>query len=390
MRKKIIAYVGVFQFPYGQAASKRVKGNILLLESLGYEVIVGHGGDAKEEFLNLNKDVKIKSYGLGELYSSSNGIIRLFNLVFNGGNNTVEWLKQLKYKPDSLIIYGGFYHYSNRILKYCKANNIKVIFDVVEWYEPAQMMGGRFGLFYNSFLMAFKYIYPKADGIIAISSSLKEVFKENNTVIIPPLVATQIDKPYIENNENLSLIYAGNIGNKDSLYEIIQVVENLSKDNNIKLDILGPSETELKNRYNIKDFSKAIQIHGKVNQEEINSYIEKADFTIFTRPNTHCNRYGFPSKFVESLSLGVPVVTNLTSDIGLYLKDGYNGFVVKDTSKQAIEVCIRQMLKLSLEQKKSMKKNAIISADKYFSSKSWLLRKNVSEFFSNIDDEVHV
>lgn len=388
MRKKIIAYVGAFQFPYGQAASKRVKGNILLLESLGYEVIVGHGGDAKEEFLNLNKDVKIKSYGLGELYFSSNGIIRLFNLVFNGGNNTVEWLKQLKCKPDSVIIYGGFYHYSNRILKYCKANNIKVIFDVVEWYEPAQMMGGRFGLFYNSFLMAFKYVYPKADGIIAISSNLGKVFKKSKLTIIPPLISDSVDTPCLYDNQTLSLIYAGNIGNKDSLIEIIQIVDKLSLNYKIKLDIFGPSEGEIKSRYNLKDFAPSIKIHGKVKQEEINNYIMKADFTIFVRPDTHCNHYGFPSKFVESLSLGVPVATNLTSDIGLYLKDGYNGIVIEDSTADSIEGAIVKMLNLTPEDKIAMKKNAIKIAEENFSSKSLLLRKNVFKFFSDIDHEL--
>ena len=384
-----IVYVGVFDFPFGQAASKRVLGNVKLLKELGHEVVVGHGGSIP--FGQFRDDeTSIDYYGLDELFSKSSGFSKLLNYIFKSGNNTINWLKSLDTKPDYVIVYGGYYRYANKILKYCKNNNIKIIFDIVEWYEPAQMIGGRYGFFYNSFLLAFKYVYPKADGIIAISSSLKEVFKKNTTVIIPPLVATQIDKPYIENNGTLSLIYAGNVGNKDNLYEIIQVVENLSKDNKVKLNIFGPSETELNNKYNVKNFGKAIQIHGKVIQEEINSYIAQADFTIFTRPNTHCNRYGFPSKFVESLSLGVPVVTNLTSDIGLYLKEGYNGFVVKDSSKQAIEVCIRKMLKLSLEQKKSMKKNAIITADEYFSSRSLLLRKNVSEFFSNIDDELHV
>lgn len=389
MRKKVIAYVGAFQFPYGQAASKRVMGNVMLLQQLGYEVIVGHGGTLKEEQIQSDM-ITVKSYGLGELFLQTSGLTRLFNFLFTSGDNTINWLNSLKSKPDYVIVYGGYYRYAHKILKYCKKNNIKIIFDIVEWYEPAQMIGGRYGFFYNSFLLAFKYVYPKADGIIAISSSLKEVFNKNISVIIPPLVATQINEPYIENNETLSLIYAGNIGNKDNLYEIIQVVENLFKDNRVKLDIFGLSENELKVKYNVVEFGRAIQIHGKVNQEEINSYIAKADFTIFTRPNTHCNKYGFPSKFVESLSLGVPVVTNLTSDIGIYLKDGYNGFVVKDCSKQAIEVCIRKMLKLSLEQKKSMKKNAIITADEYFSSRSLLLRKNVSEFFSNIDDELHV
>lgn len=388
MSKKIIAYVGAFQFPYGQAASKRVKGNILLLESLGYEVIVGHGGDAKEELLSLNNDVNIKSYGLGELYSSSNRINRLFNLVFNGGNNTVKWLKQLKCKPDSVIVYGGFYHYSNKILKYCKANNIKVIFDVVEWYEPAQMIGGRFGLFYNSFLIAFKYVYPKANGIIAISSNLGKVFKNSKVIVIPPLLSDKIDTPCLYDDRTLSLIYAGNIGNKDSLIEIIQIVDKLSLNYKIKLDIFGPNEEEVKSKYNLRGFTSGVKIHGKVKQEEINNYIMKADFTIFVRPDTHCNHYGFPSKFVESLSLGVPVATNLTSDIGLYLKDGYNGFVIENSKADSIETVIMKMLNLTSEDKMAMKMNAIKTAEESFSSKSLLLRKKVFNFFSDIDYEL--
>lgn len=387
MRKKVIVYVGAFQFPYGQAASKRVMGNVIFFQKLGYEVLVGHGDIFKEEHIQHDEG-NVKSYGLNELFSGTSSLSRFFNFLFKSGDNTINWLKSLDTKPDYVIVYGGYYRYSNNILKYCKKNNIKIIFDIVEWYEPAQMVGGKYGFFYNSFLLAFKYVYPKADGIITISSSLKEVFKKNTTVIIPPLVATQIDEPYIENNETLSLIYAGNVGNKDSLYEIIQVVENLFKYNNITLDIFGPSETELKTKYNVKEFGKAIQIHGKVNQEEINNYIEKADFTIFTRPDTHCNHYGFPSKFVESLSLGVPVVTNLTSDIGLYLKDQYNGFIIDDCSKEAIEACLQKILKLSVEQKNEMKRNAIITAEEKFSSKSVLLKTRVSEFFARIDDEL--
>lgn len=388
MSSKVIGYIGLFPFPYGQAASKRVLGNILLLQSLGYNVIVGHGGDTEKEF---NKEgTHIKYYGLGELFSGSKGIVRLFNLIFRGGGNTINWLNSLSIKPDYLIVYGGYYGYSNKILKYCKKNNIKIIFDVVEWYEPAQMMGGKYGLFYNSFMLAFKYIYPQADAIISISTNLEDVFKKNITVRIPPLVSTQIQSPCLNKSDNgaLSLIYAGNIGNKDSLFEIIQVVEKLSLTHNIKLDIFGPSEAELKLKYNVQSFSEKIQIHGKVKQEDINSVISKADFTIFTRPDTHCNRYGFPSKFVESLSLGVPVVTNLTSDIGLYLKDEYNGFIVDNCSKEAIEACVQKMLRLSVEQKNEMKRNAIKVAEDSFSSKSTFLRTSVSEFFTYIDDEL--
>lgn len=387
MKNKVVAYIGLFPFPYGQAASKRVLGNIVLLKNLGYEVIVGHGGDVKEEEFKSDT-INVKCYGLGELFSKENRVNKLLSHLFRSGDNTIKWLESLNNKPDYIVVYGGYYRYANKILKYCKYHNIKIIFDVVEWYEPAQMLGGRFGFFYNSFLLAFKYIYPKADGIIVISSSLKKVFIKNNTVIIPPLVATTLKEKFTDNKESLCLVYAGNIGNKDNLYEIIQVVEKLSSNHKIKFDIFGPSEQELIAKYHVESFGDAIKIHGKIKQELINDHIVKANFTIFMRPDTHCNRYGFPSKFVESLSLGVPVATNLTSDIGMYLQEGHNGFVIEQGSIQAIEICIKKMLNLSSEQKIIMKKNSLNTADQYFSSQSFLLRNNISEFFSKVDDEL--
>jgi glycosyltransferase involved in cell wall biosynthesis len=162
------------------------------------------------------------------------------------------------------------------------------------------------------------------------------------------------------------------------------VVEQLSLKNEIRLDIFGISEAEIKLKYNIVELGSNIHIHGKVKQEEINNFIVKADFTIFTRPDTHCNRYGFPSKFVESLSLGVPVATNLTSDLGFYLLDGYNGFVISDDSKESIEIVIRKMLLLSPAQKMVMKKNAIKTAEDNLSSISLSLKENVSEFLTDI------
>jgi hypothetical protein len=97
-------------------------------------------------------------------FFTKNGLTRLFNFIFKSGDNTINWLNNLSVKPDYVIVYGGYYRYANKILKYCKSKNIKVVFDVVEWYEPTQMIGGRYGFFYNSFLLAFKYVYPKADG----------------------------------------------------------------------------------------------------------------------------------------------------------------------------------------------------------------------------------
>lgn len=386
MNKKLIAYVGVFPFPFGQAASKRVMGNVKFLQDLGYQVLVGHGGSVEKEIFGIG-DSSVECYGLGELFGGDGPVVKLLKHIFRSGDNTVNWLKSLDTKPDYVIVYGGYYRYASSIFKYCKANDIKIIFDIVEWYEPNQMLGGRYGFFYNSFLLAFKYIYPKADGVIAISSNLQKVFARNTTVVVPPLISTSLAEIVVESEDTLSLIYAGNIGNKDNLFEIIKVVEKLSINNQIKFDICGPSESELRVKYNVDKFCDAIRIHGEIKQEEINDYIRKADFTVFLRPDAHCNRYGFPSKFVESLSLGVPVSTNLTSDIGIYLQEGYNGFIIEDGSSEAIENCIEKMLSLSLEKKLSMRKNAIKTASECFSSQSSSLQHSVRVFLSKVDGD---
>jgi hypothetical protein len=44
-----------------------VLGNVILLQSLGYEVIIGHGGDiGREDF--QNDITSVKCYGLGEAF----------------------------------------------------------------------------------------------------------------------------------------------------------------------------------------------------------------------------------------------------------------------------------------------------------------------------------
>lgn len=387
--EKLIAYVGLFKFPYGEAASKRVLENAKLFNSLGYKVIIGHGGnlDYTQEYL-LNDEFNISYCGLNESFSNFNKIKKLFMHFFNGGKETVKWLESLDQKPEYVIVYGGFYTYASKILSYCKRKNIKIIFDVVEWYEPSQMLGGRYGFFYNSFSLAFKYIYPKADGIICISKNLKKVFKNNITVVIPPLAhfVNPIQKIKTLDTDQLKLVYAGNIGNKDYLSEIIKVVNKLSGRFNIAFDIYGPSIAEIKEKCGILDFSDSVHICGRVQQSQINLILAQYDFLIFVRPDSHCNKYGFPSKFSESLGIGLPVATNLTSDLSEYLIDGYNGYIISNIDFVSIENTILKMLLLKSKEKEIFKINSINTVKEKLSYKSSVIQSNISDFFLRLED----
>ena len=82
---------------------------------------------------------------------------------------------------------------------------------------------------------------------------------------------------------------------------------------------------------------------------------------IYFRNKNRVSLAGFPTKFVEALSLSTPVITNNVGDIGEYLIDGKNGYVCENTIKSIIE----KLLEISkIDQNKYSK----LSHEAYISS----------------------
>ncbi|ELV8644694.1 hypothetical protein QNE66_004418, partial [Vibrio vulnificus] len=61
-----------------------------------------------------------------------------------------------------------------------------------------------------------------------------------------------------------------------------------------------------------------VVFHGRVPHNELISYISESDYSIFFRDDTRVNKAGFPSKLAESLTLGIPVITNEISSLKKY------------------------------------------------------------------------
>jgi glycosyltransferase involved in cell wall biosynthesis len=68
---------------------------------------------------------------------------------------------------------------------------------------------------------------------------------------------------------------------------------------------------------------------------DVPGLLAQCDFMPLLRPNQRYAEAGFPTKVVESLAVGVPVVANLTGDLGEYLLDGENAFVAENWSVEA-------------------------------------------------------
>jgi glycosyltransferase involved in cell wall biosynthesis len=263
------------------------------------------------------------------------------------------------------------------IKKISEQNNIKLLIDCCEWYSPEQFKWGKFDINYiKNMYFVQRYIdansYP-----IAISKYLFDYFKDKGCkpLRIPAIMDIKnISYKKQTDPKELTLVYAGTPGKKDYLKEIIEGIALLEKNTikKIELRIIGINSRQLIDmcavpQKTVDKLGKSLNALGRIPREEVFSHLEEADFTVLLRSKTQ--RYakaGFPTKVVESLASATPVICNITSDLGDYIRDGENGIIVEDCSAEAFSIAIKRALNIPYEQRKYMYDNARCSAEVFF------------------------
>lgn len=357
---KTILYVGNFSFPLGNAAGKRVYANGKILRKLGYRVI--YVGMDKNIDRQIDLSETRKEYDGFDFYNFSypEKSIEWINYisVFKSFINLLE--NKFEINKIELIIYYGSPSLSlfiNRLIKYCKKNNIKIVSDCVDWLtiKTNNPIFDFIKWLDDTYQKA--YLNKKVDGVIAISRYLEEYYKKTKikTVIIPPLSTTNSGEIKTNNKDYKVIIYAGLPFRKGMLIKdpntlkdrvdktIMLLYKAKEKGARFKFDIYGFTKSEylevlpLQKKY-IDGLEDSIEFHGMKPNEEVTEEISKADFTILIRDVNRTTSAGFPTKISESISYGTPVITTKTSDLEDYIVEGVNGFFIKVDNVDDISV----------------------------------------------------
>ena len=202
-----------------------------------------------------------------------------------------------------------------------------------------------------------KWFQKKCDGMIAISSFLKNYYEKHieNIILLPPLVDIEDEKFHLEtskNNEAVSLVYAGSPAlRKEALGDVVKILNNF-KDFNYKFTVVGITRDRFCSVYGIEPDDTKIEFTGRISHNEALIAVSESDYSIIIRPNTRITVAGFPTKFVEAISCGTAVIANDTSDLSFYLKDGKNGYLVSiDNLKNDLEMIFSQKDKPIVEKR---------------------------------------
>jgi glycosyltransferase involved in cell wall biosynthesis len=362
---KSIVYVGPFAYPQGGAAARRILGVSKSLQHAGCSVKIGCGQMAPLGVPHVTVD------GIEVTYLNERTSEHLPNILkhlryINMGKKTVKWLDSLTVKPDAVILYSGYSPYLLRLSRWCQLNDIPLIFDAVEWYDPATSIGF-LSPYQLNIELAMRFLIPRVGRVISISSFLDKYFQEHNcrSLVIPPtLDIHRVSERSITNRtqeKEIKLVYAGTPGRKDSLGEILDAVVSLREEGYpLTLKIAGVSREEagqyLKSiNNNDHDLEAVVQFVGVLSHQRSLDLVRSSDYSLLLRQDARFSKAGFPTKFVESFAVGTPVIANLTSDLNLYLKDGMTGFISNGSSSNELKLALLRAAKISNQDYLSMR-----------------------------------
>ncbi|MFT4849071.1 MAG: glycosyltransferase involved in cell wall biosynthesis [Sediminicola sp.] len=392
MNNGTIVYLGGFELPDKNAAAHRVISNGKLLKSLGYDVVFcGVTKDGENGSLNSSHKVfGFKSYA--RAYPTS---FRQWLSYFTDNNDyerLIEKYSNVKavicYNMPSLPLY--------KLNLYCKKKNIKIFSDCTEWYKGS--VKGNLAIGYIKRIdsvLRMRFVHKKLDGIIAISEFLHEFYsaKGVKTIKIPPLIDCQDMKwatSLKEIHKTIEIVYAGGAFSVKDVYvkdRIDLVVQSLSylKTQGFKFyfKVVGCSLSDFEIFYPdlIKDLEileNDIKFFCKVPHEEAVELIKSSDYSIFLRDESIVTKAGFPTKFVESITSGIPVLTNNNSNVVDYLIDGENGFLIDTDSFETINKSMMIALSVEPNHLREMKVNT-------YKSHIFDYRKFIGEFRKLLD-----
>lgn len=361
------------RFPNGDAGAVRQEAFAKLLQLVGYEVNVICMGAYTEFDSKEYEGIPYVSFRnkSSSLYSKINNVIffkRKLKRYLNVNRNISLILVV------EIPILALFF-----LKKYSKLHNITLIHDCVEWYSSEQFALGRFSWTYIKKELYNRTLIDQDFKVVAISRFLYDHFISKNiqTTKVPVIMdSSKINNVKRINEDFVTFVYAGSPGKKDYLLEIIESFGLLPKSelSRIKFFVVGPSMEQIIrmgiSEKLIDQLESTLIIVGRVPREEVLRILSMADYTILLRPDgLRYAKAGFPSKVVESLMTGTPVICNISSDLGDYIIDLYNGIIVEGNSSTNLAKSLQKAIELNYSERKEMQRNARISAESNFDYK---------------------
>lgn len=176
------------------------------------------------------------------------------------------------------------------------------------------------------FQSRYRNIIKNASSISVVSkyleNNIKNIYPNENTVIIPNVLDTSLFKPGHKNVSNrIKFIHISNLTFQKNVESIIDAINILVDEGcDIQLDIIGPENIKLITKSISLGLIDNIKFHSEKPQADLIAFINQADAMIlYSRYET------FGCVAIEANGCGVPVIASDIPVLHEIIKEGFNG-----------------------------------------------------------------
>jgi glycosyltransferase involved in cell wall biosynthesis len=363
-----VLYTGAFRFPDKDAAAFRVYSVAQLLKAQGHSVSFAGWEAGTTPYDYRGHDC----YPQGEFRERETNVFMRVCGFFLRGWRTLSWLRAND-RFDLVVAYNPPALFSLALLLLGRARHFSVALDSTEWYDSSHLPGGKYGpaAIENWLRMNVCYLFFR--NVIAISGFLEQKFRKVNVVRIPPLWLSDEEHTAGRNIVDvIKVMYAGDAGKKDKLVPFIEKMAEVERitSRRVELHVAGIDDASLDRILKNASFDSVkrptIICYGRLSRAEVIDLYRLCHFSILFREDARYAWAGFPTKAMESWSMGVPIITNAIGDVAKLARHLENAIVVDEfASPESLAHAVNEIIESGLYP--SMVENSLEIARQYFS-----------------------
>lgn len=270
---------------------------------------------------------------------------------------------------------------------------IAPVLDCTEWYgwEGQKILRNLWRLAGVEFRM--RILTRVAGNVICASSWLQMRMARQHTVLLPFVLDTT--RPEWQRRlppsatRPVHLVYSGSPGigmHKDRLPLIIAALARLNADgHDFHMSVAGLTQDQYLtiqpgDSARVSSLQTKLHFLGRIPHEKSLALLRGADFSVFFRESNRVSNTGFATKYVEAATLGLPVISNSTSDIPHYLRDGENGIMARGLTEVDVDDALRRAVSLPANARAAMV--ATCCSENPFDMRAW--QDDASAFLKNL------
>lgn len=269
-------------------------------------------GKLREGFKNIFQqedkgEIKVFRYPIWLNYDDKK-LHKLLNLFWQP---IVLFYYYLRFRPERVLIFqtGSLYQY---LFLMFKLNRTKIVLWSQDlWPEAGYLINKNLMFFDKLFRWLSKLILKSSDGLLVQSEAFSEHYHTQYGIqskVLNNFSPVSLQKG-VRPNEGNNLVYAGNIGSAQGLFDLIEMYKRIQ--NEIpgffsSFDIYGDGSL-LEEIKALNESTEDIRFHGKVSREILDIEVLKAKFVCLRLLDSALNKT-IPGRFQYFYNLGCQII----------------------------------------------------------------------------------